>query len=904
MATDNQKCVNCEKTGLPILPVRYSVLPKSVKAVMPGGISGARVTDVALDAHHYGLRTLREGWVYLFYEVGPRGNRYWEVYKVTPDGRLWKQTLPLPRVPVTDPACAQRAISVSMDLIAIEHPEKCTGRVFVAFSEYAWNKKVFDRYASDETLRKARMQFIKPSEWIANCKDANGHAIVATEQAIDDVIEYMPGFDPTLLAHPGDKQFFSDEKGGYKDEWLKREVTRYPTYIRQASPASASQALVKLMKQIGMKGQGSSGNSNHPPMILALWDSIANVHELNGFRCDPASWLDQYVAKERALHIGALQNIDTAQAIVQAHTDQELERQEQALSVGAIGPQSALAAKRAIALASGDPRRIAQINAEHDRNLATMRSYNWSKYEARVKRQEAENFRTKYKALQSTVFDLQESRSTDVGKWLKSKLFLDTLEDYQSTDLCDAVAFEVVITDGLAGIGSTPKGKAILDALVAHWDPLQPESLIWRVFAMNQKDARQELGQLLKIALEKKDMPLEPGQNQAGAGNSPGVDAVILAAGMIGKLNGYYKNLAKLALESDLTKITPVGGVLKRLQVDLFGLTVGDAIFAKFRINQLGDFVGEKIVQTVLLQRAGIPHSDTIALVRKQAELATVSRKEAIALIKARTLLRTGASTSAPKSTQALYAVWDAMKSTDEGLKALKSSRIAVVAALLEAINFYKIMTDAQDNDTSIKLMQSGASMLSSLITITMTPYYTVLKNSNRSLSWKLTGSGLSSFGTFISAWMDGEKTRDALHKKQFDVSTLYFLKTLTDGVTGVATLIDATSTSASVLKELAKRYGTKVVIEAAETVSVRVAAVAAMRGVGMLLGWEATAALIVLQAMADWLTPNELESWCSRCAFGSGRESILRIADHSVDRYTDASQQEKDFVNAMTNLS
>jgi len=64
--------------------------------VMPAGISGVRVTDVALDAHHYGLRTLREGWVYLFYEVGPRGARYWEAYKVTSDGRLWKQTLPLP----------------------------------------------------------------------------------------------------------------------------------------------------------------------------------------------------------------------------------------------------------------------------------------------------------------------------------------------------------------------------------------------------------------------------------------------------------------------------------------------------------------------------------------------------------------------------------------------------------------------------------------------------------------------------------------------------------------------------------------------------------------------------------------------------------------------------------------
>lgn len=80
--------------------------------------------------------------------------------------------------------------------------------------------------------------------------------------------------------------------------------------------------------------------------------------------------------------------------------------------------------------------------------------------------------------------------------------------------------------------------------------------------------------------------------------------------------------------------------------------------------------------------------------------------------------------------------------------------------------------------------------------------------------------------------------------------------------------------------------------------------ALAALRIVGMLTGWEATIVLLGLQAMADWLTPNELESWCSRCAFGTGQETTLRITDHSVARYTDPSQQEKDFVNAITNLS
>lgn len=938
---------------------------------MPKGISGARVQDITLDSHHYGLRTLREGWVYLFYEVGPRGNRYWEAYKVTSDGRLWKQTLPLPRVPVTDPACAQRAIAVPMDLIVIERPEKCTGLVFVAFSEHAWHKEVFDRYASDNTLRQARMQAIEPSKWIASNTDAHGHAIVATEQAIDEVVEYMPGFDPRLLALPDDKHSFSNEKGGYKDDWLKREVTRYPTYVRQSSPASASRALVKLMKQIGAKGEGAgNGDSNHPPMMLALWDSVGIVHELNGFRGDPASWFDLYVTKERRLQVGALQSIDAAHAIVQSRSDQDVNSREvmaqQAHSMSPLGQpeaQRALAAQRARSLATAAPSRAAQINAYyddmnwmaannipagyqrrlvqlaestsagsansgmpytganrdqlmklvrdyaqaqpglHDRNLATMRRFNWSRYEARLKRQDVENFRKNYKTLQSAVFDLQESRSSDVGKWLQAKLFLDTLEDYQSTDLLDAVAFEVVVTDGLAGIGSTPKGKAVLDALVTQWDPAQPASLIWRVVAMNQKDARQELGKLLKTALEKRNMPMESGPSQSSV-RSPGVDAVTSTAGMIGKLNSYYKSLATLALESDPTKISPLGGLLKRLEVDRFGITVGDAIFSKFRINQLGDFVGEKIVQTVLLQRAGISYSDSMALVRKQAALEMLSRQETIErLLKARSLLRMGAPTDAPKATQALYDVWNAMESTDDGVKASRSSRIAVVAALLEAVNFYKLVTAAPDRDTKIKLVQSGASMLSSLITITMTPYYGALKNSIRSQSWKLVGSGLSSFGTFISSWIDAEKAMDAFDKRKFDVFGIYAGKALIGGAAGVATLIDATSTAAPLLKKLAVKYGTNAVIEAVEIASKRIIALAALRVFTILAGWEVTIGLLVLQAMADWLTPDELESWCSRCAFGTAQETILRVTDHSIKSYTDPSQQEKDFDNAMTKL-
>lgn len=971
MTTNKPKCANCEKSGLAILPVRYSVLPVKVKAVIPPGISGARVTDVVLEHHHYGLRTLREGWIYLFYEAGPRGKRYWEVYKVTPDGLLWKQTLPLPRVPITHPACAQRAIAVPMELIAIENPEKCTGRVFIAFSEHTWHKEVFDRYASDNTLMQARMQFIKPAEWIGSGRDTNGHAIVATEKAIDSVIEYMPGFDPRLLALPDEKHPFSNAKGEYNDSWLQHEVTRYPTYIRQASPDSASHALVKLMKQVGAKAQESGNNdSNHPPMMVALWDSIGNVHELNGFRGDPVSWLDLYVTKERALEIGALQGIDTAHAIVQSRTDNEIKRREtivqQAHSKTALakpGAQTAIAAQRARALASASPSRAVQINAYYDdldwiaanqlprsyqnsvarlgqstsagnanasvpytgeyrdqimsaaraqvhahpakqeRDRTSMMKENWSKYEARLKRQDVESFRARYKALQSAVFDLQELRCADVGKWLQAKLFLDALEDYQSTEIVDSIAFEIAITDALAGIGSTPVGQKILDSLVTQWDPLHPSSLIWRVFAMNQKDACIELGKILQIALEKKEVPLEP--MQSGSSDGAGVHTVFSAAAVIGKLNGYYGKLAKLALEADAKKISPLGKLFKRLEVDVFGMTVGDAIYRNFRINKISDFVGEKIIQTIFLQRAGISYNDSLNLVRQQAKLEAVSRREtAQRLLTARSLMRTDAPDHAPRPTLALYDTWDQMKSTEDGIKALRSSRIAVVAAFMEALNFYKILTLASDDDTELKLAQSGTSMLSSLIMITMTPYYGVLKNAVRSQSWKLVGGSLGSFGTFISAWIDRGKSTDSFSSQKSSIGFIYGVKAITNAGSGAALIIEATSTAAPLLKNLAKRHGSAVLIAGVETVSKRVIALAALRVVTILTGWEVVVLLLALQAIADWLTPDDLEKWCSECAFGIANKTKPHGSDKKNHSYVEAPEQQKGFLNAMMRIS
>ena len=71
MAIDYQQysaklCDQCKATGLPILPVRYTVVPKNVKATLPKWASGNRIKSVKIGPEfHYALRTLRTG-----FEIG------------------------------------------------------------------------------------------------------------------------------------------------------------------------------------------------------------------------------------------------------------------------------------------------------------------------------------------------------------------------------------------------------------------------------------------------------------------------------------------------------------------------------------------------------------------------------------------------------------------------------------------------------------------------------------------------------------------------------------------------------------------------------------------------------------------------------------------------------------------
>ncbi|WP_175183569.1 T6SS effector BTH_I2691 family protein [Achromobacter animicus] len=133
-------CNACERTGLPILPLRMAYAPKPTatsKRPLAGGGDLAAV-PLRLDQP----RTLREGYLYVLLD-----KRAWQAYQVTPEGAL-RQFNPfsMPRAapePLSE-RCIHRDHDVPASFINID--TKLFKTAWIAFSSDPWSDSVLNRY--------------------------------------------------------------------------------------------------------------------------------------------------------------------------------------------------------------------------------------------------------------------------------------------------------------------------------------------------------------------------------------------------------------------------------------------------------------------------------------------------------------------------------------------------------------------------------------------------------------------------------------------------------------------------------------------------------------------------------------------------------------------------------------
>jgi len=184
------ECGACPSVGLAILPVRIATVPSTIKGLaLPSHIKphlnlSEDAKGIALGANRYALRTLRAGFLYLYYPHPAGGAWTWHCYMISPSGSLREIPISSPATTTpTEPVCAAKCHSVNSALIGLLNPEKIQ-KAYIAYSEHFWTDAT--RNGNAKALG-SRMQEFSPAQWWAGQKGSHG---ISPSQLASTVLEY------------------------------------------------------------------------------------------------------------------------------------------------------------------------------------------------------------------------------------------------------------------------------------------------------------------------------------------------------------------------------------------------------------------------------------------------------------------------------------------------------------------------------------------------------------------------------------------------------------------------------------------------------------------------------------------------------------------------------------------
>lgn len=127
-------CSACERTGLPILPLRLAVMPLTDGLKQHGALSHESIQTA--------LRVLRQGYVYVLLD-----KEIWHAYQVTPEGYL-RQFNPFSMPRAAPEPLAKACLDAGHDLRSafINIDTAAHKQAWIAFSQDPWPKATLDAY--------------------------------------------------------------------------------------------------------------------------------------------------------------------------------------------------------------------------------------------------------------------------------------------------------------------------------------------------------------------------------------------------------------------------------------------------------------------------------------------------------------------------------------------------------------------------------------------------------------------------------------------------------------------------------------------------------------------------------------------------------------------------------------
>ena len=337
------KPCGCQKQGLAILPVRYTVIPSVFEQKTPNWANLSSVTTATLDSsYQYHVRSMRNGFLYV-YLPNEIGKDKWQVYTIDDDGNLYKQNSPN-NVKTYNELVEGGAFQcpnlknneTHNKFITIPNPTE-QKEVYIAFNEIPWHEETLKKHEQEP---EKRMQKIDLEQWKGNQPRTLISATTATKQALEQILDLDPTFDQNKLrydqsdtivtSYNNDSEdkpskdspkevFFGqlsyDRKGfnketrqgnfqpfGYDKQVLYSNTTRTPWTKQKGVSAMLESTMAKY-------------STGYSPLIIALEDPIGIALELNGYYSEIFAKNNQY-RQERELEFQAFESYEYALQIL------------------------------------------------------------------------------------------------------------------------------------------------------------------------------------------------------------------------------------------------------------------------------------------------------------------------------------------------------------------------------------------------------------------------------------------------------------------------------------------------------------------------------------------------------------------------------------------------------------
>lgn len=478
-AGSTEGCPFCMRQGIPILPLRYAVIPNYLEArrgqVSPQALFGGRESALGevprMQRHYYTVRTLREGFVYVY--LNQPGQ--WQVYSVTPEGSL--------RL-LADPddideksgkemssQCKRSGDDIPASFIHIANPSR-TPVIWLAFSSVRWSGAVREKYEAEPAKRMQQFDVVS----LDSDPDAERDAFELNNDAAQRLTGWVEEFLEEEQA-PSDRQsYVSKAVGDIRSNRLIWESAH--DFHARSDRAGALQEYARCYRR-------SRGESRKVAAVV-LHDAMGMLQEINATRLDSLESAQDYAAR-RARPLTVSQSIVGLKQIIE---------------------HSALSARTADEQSRGIPDEVTETIQIGDRGFGGVRYHTytttraeraeadsrriWSDLAKHYDEQSRADFQSIYETVMAAITSQIEKCDADWAAWAQEPSWKAWLDDYDEEEYGECARFTedyaACLAGGVAGDASLEVWQAWLEDR-----PDAPANPVYRALFFNQRTVLEHL---------------------------------------------------------------------------------------------------------------------------------------------------------------------------------------------------------------------------------------------------------------------------------------------------------------------------------------------------------------------------------------------------------------------------